>query len=100
MPRESLDIIHPLSLPGLRRGAADTTAQSDTDASGLALKRPDYQLLAIEKVESDPIEPGQGMEHQGRQVGRIGHLIGFAMHQSARLLQQLGILLGLAAAQT
>ncbi len=98
MAGESIDVIDPLAGRGGGGRAAHPLAERDADTGRQALERPHHQLAAIEEVEADPIEVGQCMEQQCREIGRIGDAVAFALHQGAGLSQKVLVLLGLVAA--
>ena len=97
--REDVYILDTLNLPRLCRRAAHPFIERHANAGGPTLERPEDELAVDISVEADPVEIGQGMEHQRRKIGRVGDAVGFAMQQAARLFGELGVLLGFAAAQ-
>src|SRR3546814_10112052 len=64
-------------------------------AGRLALERADHQLVAVEEVEADPVEPRQGVVDQRGEVGGVGDAVALAGDQRAGLLGQLRVLFGL-----
>src|SRR5690606_32797830 len=99
VPGERVDDRHQLGLAGARRRAAHALVQRDADAGRQALERAHHQLGAVVQVEAAPVEVGQRMPQQRRQVGGIGDQVALAVHQRAGLVEQLGVLFWLVAGQ-
>ncbi len=53
--------------------------------AGLPWKGPTTQLAAVMKVEAGPVQIAQRMEHERREVRRVGDPAGFAGEKRARL---------------
>src|SRR5690606_21793121 len=99
VPGECIDVRHQLGLAAARRRAAHALVQRDADAGRQALERADHQFGAVVQVEAAPVEVGQRMPQQRRQVGGIGDQVALAVHQRTGLVEQLGVLFGLVAGQ-
>src|SRR5690348_16929168 len=85
----------------LRRGrSADALAERNAHARGLALERTEHELLAAQPVEARPVEIGERMEDERREVRGIRGAVALALEKRARERAQLlvergrGLLLG------
>ena len=87
MPGKCFNVVDPLGLPGGRRRAADAAAEGNANTGGPALERANHQFMAVIKVESHPVQFGQGMEYQRGKIGCIGHSVRFTVDQTTRLLE-------------
>jgi hypothetical protein len=67
-----------------------TFAQRDTDAGRLTLKRSDYQLTTVHKIEPHPVHIFQFMEQQGRQIRCISYSVALPRQQCPGLSGQAG----------
>src|SRR5262249_9921136 len=71
---------------------ADTAADRDTHASGLALERSEDKLVPrLQHVEAGPVEVWQRLKDEGGGVGGIGNAILLAGKQSGQLGCKLAI---------
>src|SRR3546814_12294948 len=95
----SSDLIgNALAATAARCGTARPLVQRNADAGRQALEWANHQFLAVEEIKPGPIDVGQGVINQRRQIGGIGDAIALTVHQRPRLREQLRILLGFAAA--
>ena len=99
MARERIHVGDALGASAGGGGAAHALAERDAHAGRQALERTDHQLGAVVEIEADPVEVGQRVVDQRRQVGGVGDAVALAGQQAARLLGELGVLLGLGAAE-
>jgi hypothetical protein len=76
-------------------GAANPSACGYASARGLALKRPQNKLIALPKVEANPVHVGQKTVEQCGRIGCIRDEIGLALQQFGQLAMDLLVLLGL-----
>src|SRR5579859_5168881 len=86
MPWKGLDIRHHngFSLQGCR--ATDTFPQLNTDAGRLTLEGTHNEDTLLEKIESCPVEVGQGVVDQRRRIRCVGHEVALAAEQPTELL--------------
>ena len=68
MPAKRMHVLHKLRFVFAYRRAAYAARDRDLDAGGLALKRPEDQRFAVQKIEPCPVEIGHGVHDQGGQV--------------------------------
>src|SRR5258708_4018902 len=78
----------------VRGGPAHALSHRDANARGLALERAQYELAVLQPVETGPVEAGQRVEDQRREVGGVGGEIALAGEERARLGVELGVELG------
>ena len=78
MAGKGVDVGDALRLQAGRRRPADALAERDADAGGAALERPEHQLAIDRAIEAGPVEIGQCLPEQGRDIGHIGDAVGLA----------------------
>src|SRR5262249_12910332 len=73
---------------------ADTLPERNSHAGRFALEGAHHELTCglraarAQEIESDPVDPGQGIEQERRGVGRIGDQILLARQQTLELISQ------------
>ena len=96
---ERVHVGDPLRLARARGRAAHALVERDAHAGGQALEGADHQFGAVEEIEADPVQLRQRVVDQRREVGGVGDAVALAVQQGARLFDELGVLLRLAAGQ-
>jgi alkanesulfonate monooxygenase SsuD/methylene tetrahydromethanopterin reductase-like flavin-dependent oxidoreductase (luciferase family) len=91
---EDVDVGDQLGFSGVGGGTADALAHGDSDAGRFALEWADDELPAVVEIEADPVQVGQCVEDQGREVGGVGDSVGLAGDQCFGLGDELAVLLG------
>src|SRR3569623_1824917 len=91
VPGKGLDIFHHLRLARRRGGAAHPAAQCDADAGRLALERPQHKLVPDQPVKARPVEIGQILPQQRRDIGHVGDRIGLARGQRLGRRQHIAV---------
>src|SRR5215469_16584615 len=89
--REIVNIGDTHSCCALRSAAADPRADRDPYAGGFALERAEYQLRALAKIKSGPIDIGQRVINERRGIRRIGDEVRFSGEQRIELTRQIAI---------
>src|SRR5687768_11762165 len=92
---ECLDVGNDLRTARRRGGAADALAERDAHAGGLALEGTYDELATAVEIEARPVEAGQGVEHEGREIRGVRDAIALPGEQRAGLLRELRVMLGL-----
>ncbi len=83
---ERLDVVHYLRLAAQSRRAADAAARRQPRAGGPAGKRPQKQIARRrQQIEAGPVDVGQLVVDEGREVGRARDEVVFTGQQLARL---------------
>ena len=95
---KGVDVVDPLDLPALRRGAAHALAERHADAGRAALERPEHQLAVDIAIEADPIDVGQCLPDQRRGIGHVGDSVGLAGDQPFERLGEIAYIVALSAA--
>ena len=85
MVRKCVDIGNEESFPTLRGGTTDPTAKRNSNTRHLSLKGTEDELTTLEKVESDPVQPGQAVVQNRTHVGGIRQAIALGGEQRREL---------------
>src|SRR5258706_9333688 len=70
-------------------GSAHALAQRDANAGRLALEGAEDQAFLLQEIEPGPVEVGEAMEQQRREVRGVGYEIVLALEKRVGLLEEL-----------
>ena len=88
MPRKLMHVRHHQGFFAQGRRTAYAFAQPNAYARGFALKGAQYQFASFEYIKPRPVEAGQPVIQGRRQVGHIGHRVGFLFQEGAYLRRE------------
>src|SRR3546814_10131262 len=69
------DVVDALRRAQPRGGAAHPLVERDADERRLALKRPEHQFSAVEAVKARPVQIGDRLPEQRRDIRHIGDAV-------------------------
>jgi len=99
MAGEGVNVLNQLRFAHFRRRTTHTCANWDADTSGATDKWAQHQLIrtvlaGADAIEARPVEIGNELPDQRRDIGHIGDRIGFLGCQRIRSIDQLAIAFG------
>ncbi len=90
MTRERIDIVDPLHLPGGGPDAAHPLPERNSDARRPALERTEHQLAGDVSIEARPVEVGDRLPDQRRDICHIGDAVALARDERRGGVARLG----------
>ena len=80
--RELMHVGHQHALTALRRRTAHAPTHGNAHTGRLTLKWPEHQLLSAQEIKAGPVQIGQTVEHESREIRAIGDKVRFAGQQA------------------